>query len=97
MDDYIEFIDDLRFVFLDELHIGPKIEDMAIFLSSSPELSKRKYTSYIFKLCCLCSGHIVPKLPNVSLGSPNRSGTEIDWANVIQPLQSSLLPRSAAQ
>ena len=41
MDDYLEFIDDLRFVYLDELHIGPKIEDMVTFLSSSPELSKR--------------------------------------------------------
>ena len=42
MDDYLEFIDDLRFVYLDELHIGPKTEDMVAFLSSSPELSKRE-------------------------------------------------------
>ena len=27
MDDYLEFIGDLRFVYFDELHIGPKIED----------------------------------------------------------------------
>ena len=32
MDDYLEFIDDLRFVYLDELHIGAKIEDMVTFL-----------------------------------------------------------------
>ena len=56
MDDYVEIIDDLRFVYLDELHIGPKIEDMVTILSSSPEFSKREYTSYIFKLCCLCLG-----------------------------------------
>ena len=56
LDDYLEFIDDLRFVYLDELHIGPKIEDMVTFLSSSPELSKREYTSYVFILCCLCLG-----------------------------------------
>ena len=30
MDDYMEFIDDIRFVHLDELHIGPKIEDMIL-------------------------------------------------------------------
>ena len=71
-DDYLEFIDDLRFVYLDELHIGPKIEDMVTFLSLSPEFSKRKCTSYVFKLCCLCLGHIVPELPNVSLGSPDK-------------------------
>ena len=39
MDDYLEFVDDLRFVYLDELHIGPKIEDMVTCLSLSPELS----------------------------------------------------------
>ena len=66
MDDYLEFVDDLRFVCLDELHIGPKIEDMVTFLSSSPELSKREYTSSVFKLCCLCLRHVVPELPNVS-------------------------------
>ena len=42
MDDYLEFSDDLWFVYLDEIHIGLKIEDMATFLSSSPELSKRE-------------------------------------------------------
>ena len=40
MDDYMEFVDDICFVYLDELHIGPKIEDMITFLSSSPELAK---------------------------------------------------------
>ena len=53
MEDYREFIDDLRFVYLDDLHIGPKIEDMVAFLSLSPDLSKRAYTSHVFKLCCL--------------------------------------------
>ena len=96
MDDYLEFIDDLRFVYLDELHIGPKIEDMVTFLSLSSELSKQEYTSYVFKLCCLCLGHIVPELPNVSLGSPDRSSA-VDLADAIEPLQCYLLTRSADQ
>ena len=84
--------------FLDELHIGPKIEDMVTFLSSSPELSKRDYTSYVFKLCCLCLGHIVPELPNVSLGSPDRSSSSaVDLADVIEPLQCYLLTCNANQ
>ena len=58
MDDYLEFIDNLRFPNLDELHIGPKIEDIVTILSSSPELSKREITSYVFKLCCLCLGRL---------------------------------------
>ena len=91
MDDYVEFIVDLRFVYLDELHIGPKIKDMVTFLSSSPELSKREYTLYVFKLCCLSLGHVVSELPNASLGSPSRKGTGVDLADVIEPLQSYLL------
>ena len=50
MDNYLEFNDDLRFVYLDDLHMGPKIEDMVTFLSSNPELSKQEYTSYVFRL-----------------------------------------------
>ena len=83
MDDYLEFIDDLWFVSLDELHIGPKLEDIVTFLSSSPELCKRDYTSYVFKICCLCLGQVVPELSNVSLGSPNRSVAGVDLADVI--------------
>ena len=94
MDDYLEFVDDFRFVYPDELHIGPRIEDMATFLSSSPELSKREYTSCMFKLWCLCLGHVVPELPNVSLGSPSRKETEADLVDVIEPLQSYLLASS---
>ena len=97
MDDSLEFIDDLRFVYLDELHIGPKNEDMVTFLSSSPELSKREYLSYVFNLCCLCLGHTVPELPNVSLGSPDRNSTVIDLADVIEALQSYLWTCSADQ
>ena len=97
MDDYLEFIDDLRFVYLDELHIGPKIEDMVTFMSLRPKLSKREYTSYVFKLCCLCLGQIVQELPNLSLGSPNRSNARVDFADVIEPLQSYLMSSSSEQ
>ena len=97
MDGYLEFIDDLRFVHLVELHISPKIEDMVTFLSSIPGLSKREYTAYVFKLCCLCLGQIVPELLNVSLGSPDRSSTVTDLADVIEPVQSYLLTCTADQ
>ena len=97
MDDYLEFIEDLRFVYLDELHIGPRIGVMVTFLSSSPEFSKREYTSYVFELCCLCLGHILPELPSVSLGSPSRSVAEVDLADVIEPLQGYLLSSSLEQ
>ena len=97
MDDYLEFFNYLRFVYLDELHIGPKIEDMVTFLSLGPELSKRKYTSFVSKLCCLCLGHVVPELPSVSLGSLNRNVAGVDLADLIEPLQSFLLGSSLEQ
>ena len=97
MDDYFEFINDLRFVYLNELHIGPKIEDMVTFLSLSPELSNRKYTTYGFKLCCLCLGYVVPELPNVSLGSTSRSVAGVDLADVIELVQNYLLSSSSEQ
>ena len=97
MEDYLQFIDDLRFVFLDELQIGPKIEDMVTVPPSSPELSEREYTSYVFKLCCLCLEHVIREMTNVSLGSPNRKVAGVDLADVIEPLKSYLLSSSSEQ
>ena len=82
---------------LDELHIGPTIEDMIFFLSSIPELAKREQTSHVFKLRCFCLGHVVPKLPSVSLGSPGNSTAEVDLLDIIELLQSYLLGSSAEQ
>ena len=93
----MEFIHDIRFVYLDELHSGPTIEDMITFLSSSPEKAKREQTFHVFKLCCLCLGHVAPKLPSVSLGSPGKSTAEVELSDNIEPLQSYLLRSSAGQ
>ena len=41
VDDYVECIDDVRHVYLDELGVGPDVEDMVSFLSSCPELARR--------------------------------------------------------
>ena len=53
IDDYVEFVDDVRHVYLDELNVGPAVEDMVSFLYSCTELSGREYTWNIFKLCFL--------------------------------------------
>ena len=72
IDDYVEFIDDVRHVYLDGVGAGPAVEDMVSFLSSCPELSRREYTWDFFKLCCYCLAHFAPKLPDVSFGSSKR-------------------------
>ena len=93
----MEFIEDIRFVYLDELHFRPNIEDMITFLSSSPELAKREHTFHVFKLCCLCLGNVVPNLPAVSLGCASKNAAETDLSDNIEPLQSYLLGSGAEQ
>ena len=91
IDGYVEFIDDVRHVYLDELGVGPDVEDMVSFLSSCPELSRRGYTWDLIKLCCLCLDHVAPKLPDVSLGSSKVGVTRVDLSSVIEPIQGYLL------
>ena len=95
IDDYIEFVDDMRHVYLDELGVGPDVEDMVSFLSLCPELSRRRYTWDLFKLSSLCLGHIAPKLPDVSLGSSKAGVTSVDLSSIIEPLQGYLLSSDA--
>ena len=47
-------------------------------LSSSPDLVKREYTFYAFNLCCLCLGHVVPKLLSATKSSREKSAIETD-------------------
>ena len=95
IDDYIEFVDDVRHVYLDELGIGPYVEDMVAFPSSCPELSRRRYKWDLFKLSCLCLGHVAPKLPDVSLGSSKVGVTSVDLSSFLEPLQGYLLSSDA--
>ena len=97
MDDYIEFVDYLRHVYLDELGVGPDVEDMVSFLSSCPEMSRRRYTWDLFKFSCLCLGHVAPKLPDVSLGSSKVGVTSVDLSSLIEPLQGYLLSSDAEE
>ena len=96
VDDYIDFIDDLRQVYVDEVGVGPDVEDMVSFLSSCPELSRREYTWHLFKLCCLCLGHVARKLLDVSLGSSKIGMTRVDLSSVVEPIQG-YLPSSDAE
>ena len=91
MDDYVEFVDDLCHVYLDNVISGPVIDDMVTFLSNFPEFARREYTLHVFKLCCLCLGHICPALPSVGLNYPMSGVGNVDLSLVIEPLQSYLL------
>ena len=49
-DDYVEFIDDLRHVYLDNVISGPVVDEMVSFLANCLELARREYTLHVFKL-----------------------------------------------
>ena len=42
MDDYVEFVDDLRHVYLDNIISGPMVDDMVTFLANCPEVARRE-------------------------------------------------------
>ena len=85
----------MRHVYLDELGVGPDVDDMVSFLSLCPELSRRGYTWDLFKLSCLCLGHVSPKLHDVSLGSSKVGVTSVDLSSILEPLQGYLLSSDA--
>ena len=64
---------------------------MVIFLANCPESDRRGYTLHVFKLCCLCLGHICPALPSVGLNYPLSGVENVDLSSVIEPLRSYLL------
>ena len=70
---------------------------MVKILPSSPELAKRKHTSYAFKLCCLCLGHVVPKLTCVTLRCSCKSTAEVVLSDIIVSLMSYLLSSSNSE
>ena len=92
LDDNVEFVDDLRHVYLDNWISGPVVDDMVAFLANCLELARREDTLRVFKLCCLCHGHICPVLPTVGLSYPmSGMGMEsVDLSWVFELLQSYL-------
>ena len=53
MDDYLEFVDDVRHIYLDDSRTGPAIDDMVSFLSSSSDFVWEENDFHVFTLCCL--------------------------------------------
>ena len=85
------FVEDLRHVYLDNIFSGPMVNDMVTFLANCPVLARRDYTLHVFKLCCLCLGHIFPVLPTVGLNYLMGGVESVNLSSVIEPSQSYLL------
>ena len=89
-DCYIEFLDDLRYVYVDDCGRGPEVEDMITFLSCCPNLERRRHT----KMCCLSLSHSTINVPYVGLGPASRNVVAPDLSCVIPPSQYSSLSLS---
>ena len=87
IDDYFQFVGNVRHVYLNEMGVALAVEDMISFFSACRELSRREYTWNLFNLCCLCLGHVAPKMPHVSLGSSKVGVTGDDLSCVVDPIE----------
>ena len=90
-DDYLELVDDVRHIYLNDFGTGPAIEDIVFFLSVCTELARREYNLHSFNLFCLCLGHIVQSMPKVELGCSRIGTANVDLSCINEPLQGYLL------
>ena len=51
-------------------------------------MAQHEYTSFVYKLCCLCLNHVMPKLPVVFFGSVEKNSVKVDLSNAKGPLRS---------
>ena len=93
----MEFVDDVSRIYLDLLGVTSHVKDMICFLSGCHELSRRNYNWNLFKMCCVCLGHVAPKMSHVALGSSKVGVTGIDLSCVIEPIQGYLLNCDSAR
>ena len=83
IDDFVEFIDNLRHLYLDNVIGAPVVDDMVTFLAHCPELAQREYTLYVVKLSCFCLGHICPVLPFEGPSYPIRGIDTVVLSSII--------------
>ena len=58
---------------------------MVTFPAFCPEPALNGFTLYLFKVGCLCLGHICPVLPSVRLSYPMRGIETVDSTSVTEP------------
>ena len=91
MDEYVEFVKGVRHICLHDFGTGPAIEDLFTFLSPFAELARGKNTFYVFKLCCLCFGHVLSRMFEVELKSGRIGTTNMDLSLIVESFQRYLL------
>ena len=83
MDDSVEFVHDIRHLYLDEFGFGPAMQDMIFSIPTCFKLSRREHAWNVFTFWCFCWGDVVPNLPDVSLVSTRLGATGVDLSCII--------------
>ena len=68
----MEFVNDLRLVYIDKAGKCHEADDMIAFLSWCPNLERRKHSRLLSEMCCLCLLHSRVCIAYVGLGSGKR-------------------------
>ena len=90
-DCYVELVDELRYVYVNDSGRGPEVEHRITFLSRCRELERRRHTKKLVELCCLCLSHSTINIPHAVLGSASRNVVAPELSCVNLPLQYYLL------
>ena len=93
-DCYIEFVDDLRYVYDDDIERRPKEEDVITFLSRCTELERRHHTKKLSEKYCLYLSHWSIDVGYLGPGSENQNRVIADLSSVVNPFQCYLLSLS---
>ena len=91
---FVDFVDDLRNVYIDDAGRDPEVDDMIIFMNLCPELERRRHAKNLFELFCLFRSHWNIDVPYFGLGSPSRNVVAPDLSSVGRPFHSHLLSLS---
>ena len=91
---YVEFVDDWRYVYIDDSGRGPEVEDLITFLSQCPELDRLRHTKKMFKKCFLCVSHWTINVPYAGLGSQSGNVISPELSSVVHPLPYYVIPLS---
>ena len=83
----MEFVDDVRHDYLDELGVGPAVEDMVSFLSKVPNCHGRRIPGIYSNCVVFAWAMFPPENLDVSLGSTKFGVPSVDLSSIIEPIQ----------
>ena len=86
-DCYIEFVDDLRYVYNDDIERRPQAEEVITLLSRCTELERRRHTKKLSEKYCLYLSHWSIDVRYLGPGSASQTVVIADLSSAVHPFQ----------